>query len=394
MKADPHSIKMITILAALVSIGQISTSMYLPALPTIVDEFNTTAGTVQLTVSIYLLGWAGSILFIGPLSDRFGRKPIIIFGLLLHIGTCIACVYISSIEGFFSLRLFQGIGGAITSVLGRTIVRDIFEGEYAAKMLSFVGALMAIAQGVAPILGGYLHLFLGWQSIFIFLGFFGLCLLIVVLFFMEESLKSIYISRKKLTEIFQNYPQLLKHNHFMGFVICASSCAAGNFAYVSGASFVFLETFNISEESFGYYFAITVFGFIVGTALSGFYSTKFGIRKLIHLGVTLCFISGVLMVSMAWANLGGVYMIVVPQIFYYIGVGIVSPQCTAGALSPFPQMAGAASSLLGFTILLVGSLVGALVGQTFDGTQLPMALIIALCGLLGLVSYRVFINKE
>lgn len=393
MKLNPQSAPMIVVLASLVAIGQISTSMYLPSLPTIVEQFNTTTGLVQLTISVYLLGWAGSVLIVGPISDWLGRKPIIIVGLLVHIGASVACAFVSSIGVFILLRFIQAIGGATTSVLPRAIVRDIYEGESAARMLSFMGAFMAIMQGIAPIIGGYLHVIFGWESNFVFMGVFGIMLLGVVLFFMDETLENPDPRAIHLINLFKNYYKLLKHWRFMGYVTCASLSAAGNFAFLSGASFILLETYNISAEYFGYFFGIGVLGFVAGTIVGAHYTIRIGIEKLVNCGVMLVAASGVAMMLMAWLGFQGVYTVIVPQVIYFFGVGIVSPQSTAGALTPFPKMAGIASSLFGFFIISAGSFSGMLVGQTFDGTQLPMATIIGLTGLLSFISYKLFLRK-
>lgn len=375
------------IIASLVAIGPLSTDMYLPAFPELMKFFSADINQVQHTLSIFLIGFALAQLIYGPLSDRFGRKPVLMGGLLLFLFSSLAIVFVESITALSSLRLLQAIGGSAGPVLGRAMVRDIHGPRESARLLSYIGTAMAVAPAAAPIIGGYMTVWFGWQSIFLFLAVYGVIGVLLLGLRIPETAPPGSHHIMSLSNLIRNYTTLLKHPTWRWYTLACSFVFAGLFSFLSGSSFVIIDFLGFREEQFGLFFALVVAGFMTGTIIAGRLARRIGINRLVGYGSVTAAIGGVLMAALALAGVHHVAAIIVPQMIYMMGVGIVMPQSMAGALAPFPQMAGTSSALLGFIQMSFAALVGVLVGHYHDGSPLSMALSIALMGLLTLVSF-------
>lgn len=377
---------LIALLAALVALGPLSTDMYLPALPTLMTVFDSGVNQVQLTLSVFLVGFALAQLAYGPLSDRYGRKPLLLAGLLLFALASLGCATAESIETLIVLRLLQALGGCGGPVLGRAVIRDLYDREKAARMLSYIGTAMALAPAIAPILGGYLLASLGWQAIFIVLALYGLIGAGAVQFALGETNTRRDFQALQPRQIVHNYKTLLCNRRYLGYALSCSFVYAGLFAFISGSSFVIIDYYGFPAQQFGYLFALVVVGYMSGTLLSGRLGSRCGHDRLLLYGAALCAIAGSAMVLLSLLFMQ-VATVIVPMVFYMLGVGIVMPQAMAGAIGPFPQMAGVASALLGFLQMTIAAVCGILVGHLHDGTALTMTLAIATMGAATLATY-------
>lgn len=384
---SPKSLLATGIIASLVAIGPLSTDMYLPAFPALMQSFNADINQVQQTLSIFLIGFALAQLIYGPLSDRFGRKPVLMAGLLLFLVSSLAITFAESIATLSSLRLLQAIGGSAGPVLGRAMVRDIHGPRESARLLSYIGTAMAVAPAAAPIIGGYLTVWFGWQSIFLFLAAYGAIGVMLLGMRIPETAPPGSHHIISVGNLLKNYGILLKHPTWRWYTLTCSFVFAGLFSFLSGSSFVIIEFLGYEEQQFGLFFALVVAGFMIGTQIGGRLVRRLGINRLLGYGSTIAATGGVSMLLLALAGVHHVAAIVLPQMLYMIGVGIVMPQSMAGALAPFPHMAGTASALLGFIQMSAAAGVGVLVGHYHDGSPLSMSLSIALMGILTLVSF-------
>ncbi len=384
---SPKSILATGIIAALVAIGPLSTDMYLPAFPALMKAFNANISQVQFTLSTFLVGFALAQLVYGPLSDRFGRKPVLQGGMLLFLLSSLAIVFADSIETLAWLRLLQAIGGSAGPVLGRAIVRDIHGPTEAARQLAFISTAMALAPAIAPILGGYLTIWFGWASNFLFLAIYAL--VAITLFSTKVPETAPAGSHHILTpkRMLLNYGALLKHGSWPWYTLACAFVFGGLFSFLSGSSFVIIDFLGYPEEQYGLFFALIVFGFMAGSLLAGRFVRKLGIDNLIGIGAVIAAVAGSTMALLAVLEVHHIAAIIIPHMFYMAGVGIVLPQSIAGALAPFPNMAGTSSAFMGFIQMSFAAIVGILVGHYHDGTPRSMALSIALMGVLTLVSY-------
>lgn len=390
----PNTIAFTSLLSATVALGPLATDMYLPTLPILENLFSASVANVQLTLSVFMVGIACFQLLYGPLTDRFGRKPVLLVGLFIFIISSYACFQAETIEQLTLFRFFQSFGICAAIVIPRAMVRDLFELEQAARQISRMGTIMGLAPAIAPILGGYIAIYYGWRGVFLFLGGYAIVISLVVIFLVEDSLKHKDLMALKPSRILSNYLELLKSTEFMGYAISAGLCFGGMFVFISGSSFVLINVIGIPTEQFGYYFGLVVSGFMMGTLLGPMMTKRFGLRRSLQVGSFVTFGGGLLIYGLAFGSYLHPLAIAVPMCLYNMGVGIVMPQCQAGAMAPFPEKAGAASAMTGFIVLGFSAFLGSLVAELYDGTRMPMVTIIFLLGIATMIFYHLTVFRN
>lgn len=383
----PKSPAFLVLLAMLVAIGPLSTDLYLPSLPTLVREFDTNVSDVQLTLSVFLFGFAISQLIYGPLSDRFGRKPVLIVGLSIFAAASAACALATSVSMLIGLRLMQAVGACSAGVVSRAVVRDLFDRRQAARMLAYSGALMGFAPAVAPLIGGYLLIWFGWEANFFVVALWGAVLILIAWTSLAESNTAPDPLALTPARMLANIRQLLSSRVYLSYALTNSAVFSGLFAFISGSSFVLIDVLGIPANEFGYYFALGVIGYMVGTVISGRLGSRVDVHRMIRIAAAFAALSGCTMAALALLGLENVWAVVIPMIGYMIAFGTIMPQSTASALAPFPGIAGLASAMLGFFQMTLGSLVGVAVGVLHDGTQIPLAMIVAATGVATLAAH-------
>jgi len=360
--------------------------MYLPAFPVLIKYFDTSIDQVQFTLSIFLIGFAVAQLIYGPLSDRFGRKPVLMAGIILFFISSAGIIFVEEIEMLIILRFFQALGGSAGPVLGRAMVRDIYDPKDAAKQLAYIGTAMALAPAVAPIIGGYLTVWWGWESTFIFLTIYAIAVILMILIYIPETAPPGSHHVLSMNNLLTNYASLLKHSTWPWYTFTCSFVFSGLFSFLSGSSFVIIDFLGFGAERFGLFFAIIVIGYMIGAMSGAKLLHKHDIDTIIGWGALLACVAGSVMAILASLEIYHINAIIIPQFFYMMAVGFVMPQTMAGALGPFAHMAGTASAFLGFIQMSLAAFVGVMVGQFHDGTPLSMSLSIALMGILTLIS--------
>jgi DHA1 family bicyclomycin/chloramphenicol resistance-like MFS transporter len=374
-------------LAALTALGPLATDMYLPAMPAMAAALDTGPDQVQLTLSLYMAGFAAAQLFCGPFSDRFGRKPVMIFGFSLFLVASLLCAFAPSIEWLLAGRFLQALGGATGPVLGRAAVRDIYGPLEAGRILSYMASTMSLAPAVAPIVGAGLLLFWGWESIFVLLALYAAAMLPLLILALPEPLPPERRQSIHPKVIVGNFRMLLGQRIFMGYTLTNSLAFSGLFAYLSGSSFVLIDFLGVSPFQYGLFFTLIVAGFFVGTLLSGRYSNRLGRERLVGLGSLTCALGGSVMLMLALSGMYSAWAVVGPHVLFMVGMGVLMPQSMTGALAPNPHCAGSASSLFGFLQMSIAAVIGSAVAQLHDGTSRTMAIVVALGGLMAVVSF-------
>ena len=382
------------LLAAAVALGPLAIDLYLPALPMMGADLSASTSQVQLTLSIYMAGFAVAQLLCGPLADRFGRKPIMIGGFVLFALASIGCAMATNIETLIAFRFLQALGGSAGPVLGRAAVRDIYTPQESARIMAILASIMALAPAVAPTLGGFLAVSLGWESLFIALGAYALLMAVVVAVGIPEPMKTEYRQPLRVCSLLWNYRTILSDTSFLGYTFTNSLTFAGLFAFLSGSSFVLIDFLGISTEHFGLYFACGVAGYIAGNMVAIRLGYRLASDQILVRGLMISAICGLTMAGLAVAEVYTIWAVMAPQVIFMVGVGMVLPQTMSGALANFPTMAGSASALFGCIQMVVAALVGALVGHLHNGTSLVMALAIALCALSALLCYSLIVARQ
>ena len=380
------------ILAALVALGPMSTDMYLPALPRLTAELNTTIAATQLSLSVFLVGFAIAQLICGPLSDRFGRKPVFLWGMFIFVVATIGCARADDITTLVVLRFFQALGGTVGPVLGRAIVRDIHGPVGAGKVLSHLGTAMALAPALAPVAGGYISVYLGWQFIFWALALYGVVCAALLYLKVPESAPVAHRRARPLSSILGDFAILFGDRQYLGYCLSCTFAYAGLFAFLSGSSFVVIGFYGVLEQHYGLLFLLVVSGYIGGTLVAGKFSISKGYNFLIGCGGVVTLLAGALMLALTAAGVPGVRVVIAPMIAYMFGLGIVMPQSMAGALAGYPHMAGTASGLFGFIQMTIAAVIGIIVGHSYNAAPVPMAAMIALMGFMTLFSYFLLVQ--
>jgi DHA1 family bicyclomycin/chloramphenicol resistance-like MFS transporter len=390
----PNSPYLTMLLGALAALGPMSMDIYLVSMPSMTTALSATVNEVQLTISIYMVGFGMAQLLYGPLSDRFGRRPALIGGLFLHIVASIAAALANSITLLIVARLFQAIGMCGGIVVTRAVVRDLHTREQAARTFSYMQMVTGLAPLAAPIIGSYLHVAFGWRANFIFVGGCGVLALMAVLTLLGETNR--HPDREALSprRFLRNVRVLLSSRNFIGYLLTMGFLGGGLFAFLSGSSFVFLHVFGFEESYFGYLFAFVMVGNLVGAHISGRLVMRVGIPRLLASGLVLAVLSGLVMAALAFAAVPHVLAVLGPMFMFMVAFQMVWPQAMAGALSPFPHIAGYASSVLGVLQFGLPALVGIGVAATFDGTSRPMAGMIAIMAILAALAYRALVDAH
>ncbi|QPC43391.1 multidrug effflux MFS transporter [Kaustia mangrovi] len=383
MRLKPGTAGMTVVLALLTSMGPLSTDMYLPSLPGITKALETDTASVQLTLSAFLVGFAlGQIVF-GPVSDRFGRRPVLIAGLAAFAVATLGCMLARSIELLIAARFGQAVAACAGVVVARAIVRDLYRSEDAARMLSFMGALMGLVPAVAPVIGGLIDTALGWRAVFGTITALGVALTVLVAFALPETLALSNRQPATLAGMAASFRVLLAHRQFRRYVAVVCTCFGGLFAFISGSSFLLQGHYGLNELGFGLFFGAGVLGYIAGTLIGARLTMRVGIAGTIAIGTGALAAGGLAMIALVLFG-PETFWALSPMIVYMAGVGLTLPQSMAGAITPFPERAGAASSLMGFAQMAFGAAVGILVGHTVHMGPLPLAVIIAAMGVVSL----------
>ncbi|MBA2668931.1 MAG: multidrug effflux MFS transporter [Gemmatimonadetes bacterium] len=375
-------------LSALTALAALAIDMSLPAMPQLQRAFEADVSRVQLTLSLFLLGYGGGQFVCGSLSDHFGRRSVMLIGLGVFTISSFACAFAPSLPVLVLLRLVQGAGASAGPILARAIVRDLFDQHEGASILSHITQMMVLAPILAPVIGGYLLLYFAWNSIFLVLAVCGTVLSVLTWRRLPETLSDQREVTPVMAGIIRGYGRLLSHRPSMRYVLATSFSFAGLFGYISGSPFVFMQVYGVREEHFGYYFALPALALMAGAGANRSLLRRYSSMVLLRVGAWLLLTAGTMSVTLAWLDFGGLPGLVVPLMLYLFGMGILGPNATSAALAHHGRSAGAASSLMGALQTLSGAAGGFLVAALYDHTSRSLATVLGVCALLAFIACR------
>ena len=386
-KLRPDTLAMTATLAMLTALGPLSTDFYLPSVPDIARVFDAGTAGAQATLSAFLFGFAAGQIVYGPLSDRMGRKPVLLAGLAIFIAATLLCAFAPSIEALIGGRFAQALGASGPIVLGRAMVRDLYDGPRAGQELARMGMIMGVVPALAPVLGGLLHDAFGWRSTFFATLFFASALALWITLALPETLRRKLGEPMSVVAILKGYGTLLQSRPYRAYVGLVSLAYGGLFAFISGSSFVLMNVYGLSPVQYGFSFSFGVLGFISGTIVAQRMVRRIGLDGVIRLGVACLAGGGCIMLALTLLGTGSSLEITVPMAVYAAGVGLTMPQGQAAAMMPFPERAGSASSFLGICQMSFAAFVGLAMGRLLTGAAWPLPAMITAIGLAAFVLF-------
>ena len=383
---------LVVFLGMLTAITPLATDLYLPALPIMPGELNTTASNIQMTIGVMTFGVALGQLLGGPISDTMGRKVPLIIGNLLCVISSIICAYAPSIEILLLGRFLQGLTGSVGVVIAKAIARDFASGQELTKLFALLMMVNGLAPVLAPLIGGQLLLFTTWRVIFVILAVFSAILLVGSLLFRESLPKEKRVTGGIGVAV-KNYITLIKDKPFLGQTLIQLFSFGGFFAYISGSSFVYQNIFNLSAQEFSYLFGINSCGIVLASAISSRVSNVITAKQLLTFSLWQLTIGSLLfLIAMIfeWS------LIPVTTILFFTvcTVSLFGSASFSMAMTNYGKMAGSASAILGFASMFAAGIVSPLVGIGGDHTGVPMGITMLVCAVLSLLCLYGLVEKE
>jgi len=380
------SLRIVFILGLLAMLMPLSIDMYLPALPVIAQQFGVPAGSAQMTLSTYILGFALGQLLYGPMADSIGRKPMILGGTLIFAAAASACALAQSIDQLITLRFFHGLAAAAASVVINALMRDIYPKEEFSRMMSFVMLVTTVAPLLAPMIGGAVLVWLSWHAIFWILAIAALLASLMIFFFISETLP---VERRQPFHIrttLGNFATLFRHKRVLSYMLASGFSFAGMFSFLSAGPFVYIELNHVLPQNFGYYFALNIVFLFIMTIINGRFVRRVGALRMFRAGLWIQFVMALWMVLSAAFDVG--FWALVVGVAAFVGcVSLVASNAMAVILDEFPHMAGTASSLAGTFRFGIGAIVGALLSLATFNSAWPMIWSIAFCATSSIIFY-------
>jgi MFS transporter, DHA1 family, multidrug resistance protein len=384
-------LRLVLVLGILIALGPLTIDMYLPALPTITGDLQATAAQVQLTLTGTLAGLALGQLLIGPVSDAIGRRTPLLFGVGLHILASVLCVVAPNLAVLGTLRVLQGLGAAAAAVVVMAIVRDLFTGLAAARLLSRLMLVLGAAPILAPTLGGIVLSWTSWRGVFVVLALFGVAIISVTALALPETLPAARRRNGGVVGTVRDYGRLFTDRAYLGLILVAGLAMAAMFAYVAGSSFVFQEQYGLSEQQFGFVFGAGAVGLIAATQLNVRLLRRWTPSQILITALGSGAAMGLLLLLFAVTGFGGIVGILVPLWLVLASAGLALPNAPALALSRHGEAAGTAASMLGAMQFGVGGLAAPLVGL-LGNDAVAMAAVIALASVAALAVLLVLVR--
>lgn len=379
MTLVPRSAGYVALLVALGSFGSLTMSIYTPVMPSVGADLGAGSDSVKLTLTTYMLGFAIGQLFYGPLSDRYGRRPVLLVGVSFFIATTFACSLAPSIGSLIGLRVLQGLGAASGAVLSRALTRDAYSAHEMPVVMSWISLGMNISPSIGPTLGGFLGEWLSWRATFWFVGGFGLVLLLVSSLGLAETNRH-RSAQVDLASLLRGSGEMLRDRHFLGYVLTLGFAMAINFGMLAGAPFILQDRLGFSPQEFGLISLLSIGGFTAGTFTNNRLVGRVAPTAIMSVAGWFHVFALVVMGTLSLSGVVAWWAIIGPHMVLSFGSGMIMPNSNAGALGLFPRLAGTAASWVGLAQMGMGALgtIAVAVLTLIGSRYVAMPLVIAL----------------
>lgn len=381
----------ILLLIMVAAVSPLGINLYLPSMPGMARVLQVDYASIQLTLSVYIAAIALGQLIIGPISDRYGRRPVLLGGLAVFVIGSVICMLAPDIRTLLAGRVIQALGGCAGITLSRAIVRDLYDRDRAASMIGYVTMGMAVAPMVAPTIGGALELAFDWRAGFAFLTLFGVCALLATYRLLHETAPRLG-QATSAASLLRDYGWLLRSRVFWGYALTAGAAAAAFFAFVGGGAYVVINLMGQTPVQYGMYFGLVSMGYMLGNFGSGRYAIRLGPQRIMRMGLMASMLAAFAMAGLYAAGLNHPLAIFLPMLVMAMGNGLTLPSCIAGAVSVRPDVAGAASGLAGSIQMGAGAIVAGAVGAQLQGSAWPLILALVGCTVSAFVILRVLVR--
>ncbi len=366
----------------------LSTDLYLASLPHMASDFGVPPSSVQHTLSLFVIGFGTAQLISGPLSDKYGRRHVIVGGLTLYLLASIGCAISPDLNWLVASRFAQAVGCCTGVVVARAVVRDVYNPSDGARVLAKASSLLSLAPILGPIVGSYLQVSFGWRAAFVAHALVGLIVWIAAIKRMKESNAQPNPNAMAAGELGKSYAEVFLTPGFWAYALPGALSYASIFVYISGASFVLIKGLGVSTELYGYLFSFGVLGYLSGTLICRRLLSSHGIQGVLRLGTLVGLVGGVGFLLLILADARHWLVVVAALFIVMVAHGINIPCTQSGSLAPFPEKAGAAAALFGFVMMVVALVAGIVVSKNLDATLIPFASISAAVSVLLFSSAR------
>ncbi len=366
------------ILLLVVCLPRVTIDAYLPSLPAMADALHASDAQMQLTLTLYMVGYAVSMLICGPLCDRVGRRPVLIWGTLLYVAATIVCAMANNAVVIIVARMFQALGGCSGTVVGRVMVRDKFDKSVQAGMLSQISMGMALSPIIAPLVGSMIHTMLGWRWVFIGLGLLGIISLALIALLLPETRPAVQAEAPRDSAL-TVYGRLLGDAYFLRYALAISFVYCTYFPFIAESSVLLQRTMHLSETAYALVFGLTVAGYVIGSNLFRRLSSRYPADRLIAWAVAVNIAGAMLLMGATTFYPLALPAIVGPFILIMLSVGVAIPACQFAVLQPYAAVAGSASGLFFFIQMALTALCSFVTSCLSNGTARPMVMVTLAC---------------
>ena len=397
MSHHPHQqfvhAPILVLVTAMLMMQPLSTDLYLASLPSLASVFEVPVSTVQLTLTLFVIGFGSAQLLVGPLSDRFGRRPVLLTGLGLYVAASALCALSQSIELLIAARFLQALGCCAAVMIARAIVRDAYAPEHSARVIARASTWISLAPIIGPILGSWLQVTFGWRSAFVALGTFSAVVMAACILRLPETNEHKNPNATNLRGLLDNYKLVLGSREFWLHVMPASLSYGGIFLFISGSSFVLIKVLGVPTQWFGFCFGAGVSGYMTGTLICRRLLKTMDGEQALRIGTTVSLVAGIYFLTATLLGLWHWAMVVLAMFMAMVSHGINFPVTQSGAVAPFAKQAGTAAGLMGAVMMAFAFTIGSIVGATHNGTLYPLAIFSAVLGTLNFLSVRLIAKR-